>query len=680
MRQSSFQRVDIPLSRDIVSEYDDIVIIRDNINGIIAVSNAIESGVDFEDIANVATDVATLQTEMLNKVDKVTGKQLSTEDYTTVEKSKLSFIEDGATQNESDSHLLDRANHFGSQSLDTTTDSVTRLAMTPEERDKLESIAYSANAYMHPAEHPVTIIDGIGNPNKFIKSDATGNTGFSDIVWSDVQNKPVGFTPAAHTHDIADVVSGNLPAERVTVTASRQFVSQGQLDQLAVAELQSNKGLPNGYAPLDATGKINPSFLNSLNVIDVYPVADQASMLALSAAGIGDIAYREDTQLTYMLAAMPASTLANWKLVNVAGVVSVNGQSGTVSLNSDNISEGTLNKYYTDERVDDRVGSLIQAGTNVTVTYDDAANTLTISANDPSVAWNEITSTPTTIGGYGITDAYTKTEVYTKSEVQTSLPVIGLNTSNVTPPTTGQMAWNQTEKTIDVGINGVTLQLGQESLIPVRNGTGISIPNRTVVMATGSIGASGRIVVSPMIGSVPANFNRVLGIATEDIASGVDGFVTTFGKVRGIDTSMWAEGTILYVSTVVDGALTNIKPTTGMCIPIAYVINSHATVGTIFVRVTPLDENAYQPKSNTLTALDRADKYLSALNIANMVYTGSDLTKIQYTAAVDNDYEVLSYSGGNLVGIAHYIGTVLKGNTVLTYSSGSLVSSVFTGV
>lgn len=674
------QQIDVQISREIESQYDDVKVVADNIEGIEAVAEAIASGINFEDIANVATDVVTLQNQMLNKIDKEAGKELSDENYTLVEKTKLAGIADGATANSTDTHLLNRVNHYGTQTLDTTTDTATRIAFTPEERAKLESIAYSANAYLHPAEHPVSIIDGTGHANQFVKSDATGNTGFSDIVWSDVQNKPVGFTPAAHTHEMADVVTGNLPAERIVTTASRQFVTQGQLDNLAVAELQANKGLPNGYAPLDATGKINPSFLSALNVIDVYPVADQASMLALSAAGIGDIAYREDTQLTYMLAAMPASTLANWKLVNVAGVVEVNGQTGTVGLNTDDIDEGTLNKYYTDERVDDRVGALIQGGTNVTVSYNDGSNTLVISANDPSVAWSEITSTPTTVSGYGIADAYTKTEVYTKSEVQTALPVIGLDISNVTPPTTGQMAWNQTEKTIDVGINGVTLQLGQESLIPVRNGTGISIPNRTVVMATGSIGASGRIVVSPMIGSVPANFNRVLGIATEDIASGVDGFVTTFGKVRGIDTSMWSEGTILYVSTVVDGALTNIKPTTGMCIPIAFVINSHASAGTIFVRVTPLDENAYQPKSNTLTALDRADKYLSALNIANMVYTGSDLTKIQYTAAVDNDYEVLSYSSGNLVGIAHYIGTVLKGNTVLTYSSGSLVSSVFTGV
>ncbi len=62
-----------------------------------------------------------------------------------------------------------------------------------------------------------------------------------------------------------------------------------------------------------------------------------------------------------------------------ANVQSVNSQTGAVVLTTTNIAEGT-NLYFTDERVDDRVSSLLQAGTNITLNYDDTANTLTISA------------------------------------------------------------------------------------------------------------------------------------------------------------------------------------------------------------------------------------------------------------------------------------------------------------
>jgi len=62
-------------------------------------------------------------------------------------------------------------------------------------------------------------------------------------------------------------------------------------------------------------------------------------------------------------------------------VTSVNGDAGpVVVLTSDNISEGAVNKYYTDERVDDRVSSLLVAGSNITLTYNDPANTLTIAS------------------------------------------------------------------------------------------------------------------------------------------------------------------------------------------------------------------------------------------------------------------------------------------------------------
>jgi hypothetical protein len=61
------------------------------------------------------SDVTGLQTALDNKVDKVSGKGLSTEDYTTAEKTKLSGIATGATANDTDANLKDRSNHTGTQ-------------------------------------------------------------------------------------------------------------------------------------------------------------------------------------------------------------------------------------------------------------------------------------------------------------------------------------------------------------------------------------------------------------------------------------------------------------------------------------------------------------------------------------------------------------------------------------
>ena len=78
--------------------------------------------------------------------------------------------------------------------------------------------------------------------------------------------------------------------------------------------------------------------------------------------------------------------------------------------------------------------------------------------------------------------------------------------------------------------------------------------------------------------------------------------------------------------------------------------------------------------------LNRADKYLAAQNIVNMLYTNGDLVKIRYKNDTDVDYETLGYTSGNLTSIKHYVGSTLKGTTTLSYTSGNLTSAIFVGV
>lgn len=46
--------------------------------------------------------------------------------------------------------------------------------------------------------------------------------------------------------------------------------------------------------------------------------------------------------------------------------------------NTDDLTEGSSNLFFTDERVDDRVAALLVAGVGIDITYDDALNTITI--------------------------------------------------------------------------------------------------------------------------------------------------------------------------------------------------------------------------------------------------------------------------------------------------------------
>ena len=183
-----------------------------------------------------------------------------------------------------------------------------------------------------------------------------------------------------------------------------------------------------------------------------------------------------------------------------------------------------------------------------------------------------------------VTDAVGKDLVdaikYSEADkVLTDVNKLNLSTDTSLAAGVGQMTWNPTERTVDIGLaNNVVLQTGQEMLALVRNGTASTIVDGTVVMLTGSVGNSGRLVVAPYVGTSDASL--IIGLATESIAPGADGFVTNYGKIRGIDTSMWSDGTVLYVN----GGTLATTPTSSLSMKIAAVVTSH-TNGTLMVRV-----------------------------------------------------------------------------------------------
>lgn len=192
----------------------------------------------------------------------------------------------------------------------------------------------------------------------------------------------------------------------------------------------------------------------------------------------------------------------------------------------------------------------------------------------------------------GFTNTVTANRTYTLPDregevaLTSGLDKIGFDLTAGASVAQGELAWNADEETLDLGLNGAVLQLGQEMHYHVKNTTGVQIDDGTAVMAIGTIGGSGRILIGKMDGSSIANAKFFLGIATEDIADGTDGKVTSWGKVRGINTDSWNEGDVLWVDNAVLGGLTNIQPTSGSRLPIAFVITKSINNGTIAVRAT----------------------------------------------------------------------------------------------
>jgi hypothetical protein len=168
-------------------------------------------------------------------------------------------------------------------------------------------------------------------------------------------------------------------------------------------------------------------------------------------------------------------------------------------------------------------------------------------------------------------------------QLDTALPYV--------EPGNGKIVWNETESSLEIGLgNGVVASLPEVTLYHVTNNTGSTIPKGTLVAAAGTVGNSGKILVAPYLASAHSPV-QIMGITTESIATGLDGHVTHFGKVRGIQTNganvgeIWSNGDILYARAA--GGLTKTLPAAPATKTIiAIVISAHPANGTLFVRPT----------------------------------------------------------------------------------------------
>ena len=154
-----------------------------------------------------------------------------------------------------------------------------------------------------------------------------------------------------------------------------------------------------------------------------------------------------------------------------------------------------------------------------------------------------------------------------------------------------RVVWNAFDDTLNLHHSGgVVQQVGQEAYIYGRNNTGSTITNGSAIGFAG-VNGNKRLELLDYIADGTLPMNYFLGVATQDILNGEVGFVTTFGNVRGIDTTgsavseTWVEGDELYASPTIAGGLTKVKPTApDVAIPVAIVAFVSATVGEIFVR------------------------------------------------------------------------------------------------
>jgi len=194
-----------------------------------------------------------------------------------------------------------------------------------------------------------------------------------------------------------------------------------------------------------------------------------------------------------------------------------------------------------------------------------------------------------------------------------------------------------TNKTID----SITNSVGANHMYyKVRNESGSTIPRGTVITATATQPGTDYLEVEPIADTTT---QIALGITRADMPTNSIGLTTNSGLTEDyVNTSAWAEGTILYPSN--GGGLTNVQPTSGAYQACALVMRSHVTQGRLLIRfsnpiyIASTTQSGYVQLNNTLTSTSTTKALTAAQGKAlqdtkvdeNAPITAGTATKITY--------------------------------------------------
>lgn len=180
---------------------------------------------------------------------------------------------------------------------------------------KLNGIATGANNYSHPSTHPPAIISQDAS-NRFV-------TDVEKSTWN-------GKSAGNHNHTLASLTE-------------KKYESLTGRPALGSAS-SKNTGVASGQVPLiGSDGKLDAAIMPAIAITDTFVVGNESSMLGLTVQ-VGDICVRTDLKKSLILKQSPANVLANWQeLLTPTDVVqSVNGMTGTVTINKSNVGLSTV--------------------------------------------------------------------------------------------------------------------------------------------------------------------------------------------------------------------------------------------------------------------------------------------------------------------------------------------------
>lgn len=326
-----------------------------------------------------------INTAIANKVDKVTGKGLSTNDYTTDEKNKLSGIASGAEVNQNAfSNIV-----VGSTTIaaDAKTDTLTLVAgsnvtITPDATNDKITIAATDTVYTHPTHTAKTsglykiTVDGSGHVSgttAVTKSDITGlGIPAQDTTYSAATTTSAGLMSAADKTTL-DTLDSYVGDKKVSDAIDEAF--DNAITGLSVSGKVITYTKGDGTTGTITTQDTDTKYTHPTTSGNKHIPSGGASGQILRWSADGTAVWGEDNNTTYS-----AGTGISFSgtTINNSGVRSIatGSANGTISVNTNGTStdvavKGLGSAAYTASTAYDAAGAANTALTNAKA-YTDA--------------------------------------------------------------------------------------------------------------------------------------------------------------------------------------------------------------------------------------------------------------------------------------------------------------------
>ena len=279
----------------------------------------------------------------------------------------------------------------------------------------------------------------------------------------------------------------------------------------------------------------------------------------------------------------------------------------------------------------------VAGGLSYQGTWNASTNTPTLASSTGTNGYYYIVATAGSTNLNGITDWQVgdwlmfNGTVWQKIDQSETLQFVTSTDSSVTVTTTGSTA--------DLAVYTAPRLISQ-----VRNETGATLTKGTVVYISGASG--NKATVSKAICTSDATSAQTFGLIFADIANNQNGYAILSGDLAGLDTSAFAAGTQLYLSSTTAGSYTSTKQyAPNHLVYIGVVTRSHATQGSIEVRI----QNGYEmDELHNVSAQTPSNGHVLIWNASTSLWESHAIT------------------AGTAIGITNGAGSITVNNTGVT--------------